>query len=164
MFRYLLYKLLDKASVGLQELAGDSLVTHNKAVLAYVSGLGFGIISGLFQSVNILADSIGPGTMGMKSGSDYFFITSATLALCIILLQTFWSIIFFDGIKNRNKIHLAYVVLSHLFFSCVTLLNTSEIYSVTITLSILNLIITMIYAFKSLGGSVEKLKHCVSCQ
>lgn len=41
--------LLDKTSAGLEELAGDSLVTHNKPVLAYVSGLGFGLISGVSQ-------------------------------------------------------------------------------------------------------------------
>ena len=46
-FRYLVYKLLDKTSAGLEELAGDSLVTNNKSVLAYVSGLGFGLISGV---------------------------------------------------------------------------------------------------------------------
>lgn len=39
--------LMDKTSAGLEELAGDSLVTHNKPVLAYVSGLGFGLISGV---------------------------------------------------------------------------------------------------------------------
>lgn len=43
----MVYKLLDKTSSGLEELAGDSLVTHNKPVLAYVSGLGFGLISGV---------------------------------------------------------------------------------------------------------------------
>ncbi|CRK87523.1 CLUMA_CG001324, isoform A [Clunio marinus] len=147
-FRYAVYKLLDKTSTGLEELAGDSLVTHNKPVLAYVSGLGFGLISGLFQSVNILADAVGPGTMGLKSGSDIFFITSATLALCIILLHTFWSVIFFDGIQNRNNIHLAYVVISHLLFSCFTLLNGNELYAVTLTASIANVLLTMSLAFR----------------
>lgn len=54
----MIFKLLDKTSAGLEEVAGDSKVTHNKHILAYVSGLGIGIISGLFQIVNILADSV----------------------------------------------------------------------------------------------------------
>lgn len=183
IFRYAVYKLLDKTSAGLEELAGDSLVIHNKPVLAYVAGLGFGLISGvcfkttrvikcknfflsfqLFQSVNILADTIGPGTMGLKSGSDTFFITSATLALCIILLHTFWSVIFFDGIQTRNNLHILYVVISHLLFSCFTLLNTRELYGLTITLSILNVIIMGLYAFKVVGGSFIKFKRFVTCQ
>lgn len=131
--------------------------------MAYVSGLGFGIISGLFQSVNILADAIGPGTMGMTSGSNVFFITSATFALCIILLHTFWNIIFFNGLNNRNKPQIVYVLSSHLIFSCITFFNRSELYGLTLTLSVANVIVTMVYAFKILGGSVAKLKHCISC-
>jgi len=164
LFRYFVYKLLDKTSAGLEELAGDSLVIHNKPVLAYVAGLGFGIISGLFQSVNILADTIGPGTMGLKSGSDMFFITSATLALCIILLHTFWSVIFFDGIQNRNNLHVAIVVVSHLAFSLLTLLNTSELYGLTISLSILNVGLMGTYAFKAVGGSLIKFRRFITCQ
>ncbi|KAL7014916.1 hypothetical protein ACKWTF_016192 [Chironomus riparius] len=164
-FRYIVYKLLDKTSAGLEELAGNSLVTHNKPVLAYVSGLGFGIISGLFQSLNILADAgSGPGTVGLKSGSDFFFITSATFALCIVLLHTFWNVIFFNGIHHHNKINIIYVVLSHLIFSCVTLLNSYQLYGLTLTLSIANVIITMLIAFKTVGGSVMKLKQCITCQ
>lgn len=163
-FRYVVYKLLDKTSAGLEELAGNSLVTHNKPVLAYVSGLGFGLISGLFQSVNILADAFGPGTVGLKSGNDAFFVTSATLALCIILLHTFWNVIFFIGIHQSNKVYLIFVVLSHLIFSCITLFNTFQWYGLTLTLSIANVIISMIFAFKTVGGSGQKLKRCVACQ
>lgn len=114
--------------------------------------------------MNILADAIGPGTMGLKSGSDVFFITSATLALCIILLHTFWSVIFFDGVQTRNKMNVAYVVISHLIFSCVTLLNASELYGVTLTLSIANVILTMALSFKVVGGSAMKFKRFVTCQ
>lgn len=102
--------------------------------------------------------------MGLKSGSDVFFVTSATLALCIILLHTFWSVIFFDGIQNRNNAHLAYVVVSHLIFSCVTLLNRSELYGLTLTLSIANVILSMALAFKVVGGSFIKFKRFITCQ
>ena len=131
--------------------------------------------------MNILADAYGPGTMGLKNGSDLFFITSAIFALCkflfpvnpfqiniiftgIILLHTFWSVIFFDGVQTRNRARLAYVVVSHLLFSCFTLINTSELYGVTISLSIANLILTMIVAFKSVGGTTLKFKRFISCQ
>jgi anterior pharynx defective protein 1 len=128
--------------------------------LAYVSGLGFGIVSGLFQSVNILVDSMGPGTYGLHGGSSMFFVTSATLALCVILLHTFWSVIFFHGINNRSKIHLIYVILSHLFFSCITFF-TRELHGLVIALSLANVILTMLFAFSTVGGSLAKLKRCV---
>lgn len=119
----------------------------------------------LFQSVNILADAYGPGTMGLKGGAtDVFFVTSALFALCIILLHTFWSVIFFDGIQTRNKSRIAYVVVSHLIFSCVTLFNPKGFYGMTLTLSIANVLISMLVAFKSVGGSTLKFKRFISCQ
>lgn len=102
--------------------------------------------------------------MGLKAGTDLFFMTSATLALCIILLHTFWSVIFFDGVRNRNKPQVAYVVLSHLLFSCITLLNKSEMYGLTLTLSVANVMVTMAFAFKVVGGSLIKFKRFVTCQ
>ncbi|CAO1381062.1 unnamed protein product [Diamesa tonsa] len=163
-FRYLVYKLLDKTSAGLEELAGDSLVTNNKSVLAYVSGLGFGLISGIFQIVNILADSSGPGTMGLKAGTDIFFLTSATQTLFIILLNTFWSVIFFDGVHNKNKLHIGYVIVSHLMVSFVTLLNRYELYGVTLTFSLAVVILTLLLAFKTVGGNSIKFKRFITCQ
>ena len=41
-----------------------------------VSGFGFGVISGAFSLVNVLADMTGPGTVGIFGQSSHFFITS----------------------------------------------------------------------------------------
>lgn len=53
---------------------------HNTALMSLspsaVSGLSFGIISGVFSVINILADSIGPGIVGIHGDSPYYFITS----------------------------------------------------------------------------------------
>lgn len=43
---------------GLQEVSDNSRIVENKHILAYVSGLGFGIMSGLFSMVNLLADAV----------------------------------------------------------------------------------------------------------
>lgn len=57
-FRYGIYKILRVTERGLGEVADDSTITDNKHILAYVSGLGFGIMSGSFALVNILADAV----------------------------------------------------------------------------------------------------------
>lgn len=57
-FRFAIYKTLRKTEKGLQEVADSPRITENKHILAYVSGLGFGIISGAFSLVNILADMV----------------------------------------------------------------------------------------------------------
>lgn len=40
------------------------------------SGLGYGIVSGAFATVNIFRDLGGPGTVGIAGDSQYFFIIS----------------------------------------------------------------------------------------
>lgn len=47
-------------------------------VIAAVSGLGFGFMSGAFSVVNILADSVGPGTVGIHGDSQYYFLSSGS--------------------------------------------------------------------------------------
>lgn len=39
-------------------MADSPQIVANKHILAYVCGLGFGIISGLFALMNILADAV----------------------------------------------------------------------------------------------------------
>ncbi|CAG9863269.1 unnamed protein product [Phyllotreta striolata] len=139
-FRYIIYKILRKAQNGLKKITDNSTaLIENKHILAYVSGLGFGIMSGAFAVVNILADSIGPGTMGLKSGNEMFFLISSCLSLCFILLNTFWSVIFFDACDNRNWVHAGFVVCSHLLASYLTLLNSYVA-----------------------GGSIASLRSCLS--
>lgn len=49
---------------------------NDDVFLLLVSGLGYGIISGLFAMVNVLADITGPGTLGLKDDPQNFLIVS----------------------------------------------------------------------------------------
>jgi len=61
-------------------------------VTAAVSGFGFGVISGAFSLVNVLADMTGPGTVGILGQSSQFFITSGTAFLRCISLSVSLSV------------------------------------------------------------------------
>ncbi|KAH8412756.1 hypothetical protein KR009_005371 [Drosophila setifemur] len=163
-FRYIIYRILRSTEQGLHAVAEDTRVTDNKHILAYVSGLGFGIISGMFALVNVLADMSGPGTMGLKGGSELFFITSAAQALSIVLLHTFWSVIFFNAFDTNNYPHMGYVVGSHLFVSLLTLLNASELYSATLVINYGITILTGVIAFRVAGGTSRSFKKFITCQ
>lgn len=82
-----------------------------------VCGLGFGMISGIFSLVNVLSDSLGPGTIGLRGGSDMFFFVSAFHTLCFILLHTFWSVVFFNALDRRNVYGVVGVLAAHLVVS-----------------------------------------------
>ncbi|XP_044267702.1 gamma-secretase subunit Aph-1 [Tribolium madens] len=162
-FRYIIYKILRKAENGLKKITDDSTqLIENKHILAYVSGLGFGIISGAFSLVNILADAVGPGTMGLKSGNEMFFLTSAATGLCFILLHTFWGVIFFNALDNNNKLHVAGVIVSHLLSSCVTLLNSKIGPAGTLIPLYINLVLMGLEAYKVAGGSYASFKSCIT--
>ncbi|KRT78136.1 hypothetical protein AMK59_7235 [Oryctes borbonicus] len=159
VFRYLIYKILRKTEDGLKKITDDTTqLIDNKHLSAYVSGLGFGIMSGSFAMVNVIADAVGPGTMGLKSGTEMFFITSAATCLCFILLHTFWGVIFFNALDNKCRIQLAYVILSHLLVSCITLFNRYQVYAATLVPIYSMLLVTIVIAFKIAGGTLASLK------
>ncbi|EDV99233.1 gamma-secretase subunit Aph-1 [Drosophila grimshawi] len=163
-FRYIIYRILRSTEQGLHAVAEDTRVTENKHILAYVSGLGFGIISAMFALVNVLADMSGPGTMGLKGGSEFFFITSAAQALSIVLLHTFWSIIFFNAFDTNNYVHIGYVVGTHLFVSLLTLLNADGYYWATLLPNYIVTVLTGAIAFKVAGGTGRSIKRFIMCR
>ncbi|KAL0831636.1 hypothetical protein ABMA28_002409 [Loxostege sticticalis] len=152
-FRYGMYRLLRKTEAGLKEISENHEIGSNKLEMAYVSGLGFGVMSGAFALVNVLADSVGPGTLGLRNGTEYFFVTSAAMTLCMILLNTFWSVIFFSGCDENNYYKIGWVIFSHFLVSSLSFLNRQELYAVTILLSYIVLIITAVQAYRCAGGT-----------
>ncbi|XP_059472309.1 gamma-secretase subunit Aph-1 [Neocloeon triangulifer] len=160
LFRLLFYMLLRKAEFGLRRVSEEEThVTNNRQVLAYVSGLGFGLMSGAFSLVDVLADATGPGTMDLYDGSEYFLVISAATTLCFILLHTFWGVIFFSALDHKVIWQVVFVVAAHLVTSCITLLNQNQHYVLTLVGIYLILIVTTIITFKVAGGSLNSLKR-----
>merc|ERR1712018_808429 len=130
LFRFGMYALLSKADAYLKKLTEneETRIFANKHILAYVVGLGFGMMSGAMSLVNVLADSVGPGTVGFNGEPQEFVMLSAVLCVAMILLHTFWGVIAFDALERRKWINLAYVWASHFIVSCLTLLNERQTY------------------------------------
>lgn len=117
-------------------------------------------MSGAFALVNVLADAVGPGTMGLKHGTEYFFIISASTTLCFILLHTFWGIIFFAALDKRNWVQIIWVIGSHLSVSFMTLLNIEQLFAISLSFGYTILIINAILAFKVAGGKIVNITQC----
>lgn len=81
-------------------------------------GLGFGLMSGAFTMVNVLADSLGPGTVGFSGESQSFFMVSALLCLAMILCHTAWGVVSFHGYDEKKYHYVAAVWVAHYLFSC----------------------------------------------
>lgn len=152
--------LLRNAERGLEKITPVHLADR-RHIFAYVCGLGFGLMSGAFAFVNVLADAVGPGTMGLRQGTEYFFILSAATTLCFILLHTFWGVIFFSAIDQKNWGQIIWVVCAHLFVSCMTLLNKYEYYAAPLLSSYMVLLLTVALAFKVAGGKLDNIRSCL---
>jgi len=165
-FRFLIYLLLDRADSYLKKLTEteETQIFANKHILAYVVGLGFGLMSGAFSLVNVLAASLGPGTLGFNGEPHNFFIVSAIMTLCMILLHTAWGVVFFSSLDTGTYWQTAFVVVSHMFVSCLSLLNSHQsgaLYPATIIPSYLVLIVSVILAVRVAGGSLGGLKAAI---
>ncbi|XP_019297417.2 gamma-secretase subunit APH-1B isoform X1 [Panthera pardus] len=161
MFRFAYYKLLKKANEGLRSINPDE-TAPSMPLLAYVSGLGFGIMSGVFSFVNTLSDSLGPGTVGIHGDSPQFFLNSAFMTLVIILLHVFWGIIFFDGCEKKKWSALLVVLLTHLLVSALTFISPH--YGINLVSTYIIVVLMGIWAFFVAGGSCRSLKLCLLCQ
>ncbi|KAL5233514.1 hypothetical protein ACI65C_000924 [Semiaphis heraclei] len=154
LFRYFLYLLLRKAERGLKRFVVHSFVSNNKLMLSYVSGLGFGVMSGLFALINILAEVGGPGTMGLRGGYSAFCIVSSIFTAFIIFLHIFWEILFFHGLNTGNKNFILYVIISHLVVSEITLLNQYYFNALALCIVFIITLGSGYYAFKTAGGQL----------
>lgn len=79
------------------------------------------------------------------------------MTLCMILLNTFWSVIFFNGVDEKHYLKIVWVVGSHFFVSGLSFLNRNELYAATILPSYIILIITAIMAFRCAGGTSKSI-------
>lgn len=107
---------------------------------------------------------VGPGTMGLTYGTEYFIVTSAAMTLCMILLNTFWSVIFFSGLDNKDYVKVFWVIGTHFFVSGLSLLNKKELYAASIIPSYIVLVLTAFYAFKCAGGNGKALILNLTCR
>ena len=139
-------------------------------------------MSGAFSLINVLADSAGPGTVGMRGEHQDFFMVSAVLCLGTILLHTFWGVITFDALNRRKWLNLAFVWASHFIVSCLvkqfriplwiefqellffqTLLNEQKQYWASAVPMYIVLFMSALLAFRVSGGQLGKVLSCLKC-
>ncbi|XP_007443655.1 gamma-secretase subunit Aph-1b-like [Python bivittatus] len=150
-----------KAIEGLLALSEDGCSPISIQQMAYVAGLGFGLMSGAFAMINLLADALGPGIVGIHGDSQLYFLTSAFMTLVLILLHTFWGIIFFHGCETQRWGEVAAVVLCHLIVSALTFWN--PLYLGSLLPAYLLMVAMAVWAYLLSGGSKQNLQHFLLC-
>ncbi|KFP50589.1 Gamma-secretase subunit Aph-1b, partial [Cathartes aura] len=92
-----------RAIGGLVALSEDGCSPISIQQMAYVAGVGFGLMSGAFSMINLLADALGPGNQGgWFPGDTPLPLPAAFMTMVLIFLHTFWGILFFHGCEHRH--------------------------------------------------------------
>ncbi|XP_074808286.1 gamma-secretase subunit Aph-1b-like isoform X2 [Natator depressus] len=144
-----------KAVEGLVTLSEDGCSPISIQQMAYVAGLGFGLMSGAFSMINLLADALGPGTVGIHGDSQLYFLTSAFMTMVMIFLHTFWGILFFHGCETQHWWEMVAVILTHLIVSGSTFWN--PLYVGSLVPSYLLMFATAAWAYILSGGCTRNL-------
>lgn len=166
VFRFAICKIMKKAENGLQHaLSEEERASIEKHKLPYAIGLGFGLMSGCFSILNVLSQTHGPGNVGIQGNSSNFFLVSAFLTNAFILLNTFWTVVFFDGIQKKKYMSIFAVIATHLLLSGLTLLNTrGSLYIISLTFSYTIAVFMMLWSYKIVGGSFKNIQAAIgSC-
>eukprot|EP00794_Sanderia_malayensis_P016805 gene16805-18501_t len=158
LFRLAFWKILKKAEIGLISITGNHSPLRK---LRFHYGLGFGMMSGLFAMVNVLADITGPGTVGLHGDYRNFLVVTALLTNCFVLLHTCWGILCYDGLEKKCWIRLSSVLISHLLVSLLTILNGKGLYVVPLVVNHLVLLFYIGWAVKVAGANFVNVRKAV---
>ncbi|KAF5398490.1 hypothetical protein PHET_07573 [Paragonimus heterotremus] len=137
-----------------KERAGNLL---NHGGVAYVAGLGFGLMGCIFELLPNVTVAFGPGVGFETWKSKTFFVVAAFEVMCLSLLQIFWSIILFEAYKRKSYGHIIVIISTHVLVSCLSLLNQFNYPwpEVVCTVYLLSLLAAAVYTYANLGN-----RHC----
>ncbi|RKO98050.1 hypothetical protein CXG81DRAFT_16691 [Caulochytrium protostelioides] len=150
LFRVGFFLVIARAESGLDMISRNAQPSLNRPRYAFVTGFGFGMMSGAISYINQLAQSLGPGYIACTScpGIDVYFASAITTCF-FIALHTTWHQFLFQGLWTPSWPRiaaLAWVTLSHMAASCSTLLIPSHVhlgcliaYAVMLVILLINL-------------------------
>uniref|UniRef100_UPI00358FD808 gamma-secretase subunit Aph-1b-like isoform X2 n=1 Tax=Myxine glutinosa TaxID=7769 RepID=UPI00358FD808 len=162
IFRFAFFRILQKAEHGLTVFSNDGQPPITVRQMAYVAGLGFGVVSAAFSMLNLLAQASGPGAVGIHGDSQYFFITSAFMSLALVFLHTCWGVVFFGACEHRRWFSIFIVVVSHLLISVLSLVG--PLHKVCLPVAYASLLLLVVWAFNVAGVSLRGLQRFLPCK
>ncbi|EFP00963.1 hypothetical protein GCK72_001414 [Caenorhabditis remanei] len=174
------FALLKKAQKGLNKITRQGQISvapgvsdlHNaRHMLALVCGLGMGVISALFYTMNAFAVFSGPGTIGLplaletgeidpNRAGKYLPLCYTLSAILLSLFHVTWTIMVWDTCHKIDRIPSAFVpaaaaLISHLLVAFLSSLNSRGFYIVVFPVQFLILLICIAYCNVIMGGTIS---------
>ncbi|KRY37674.1 Protein dif-1 [Trichinella spiralis] len=178
VIRYLYYKLIRRAQAGLDVVTegNDSVegvhpLKHANHMISFVIGMGFGSMAGVIALVNGLADSSGPGTVGLPSalkfndmhGSYHFFLISSISVAALILLHVMWNVIIFHACDKKATWLAMFAIADHFLVAGISFYNRSNVWAASLSCLYGSLLLFSGLAFAVSGGNVKNACLFIRC-
>jgi len=127
--RFAFYKVYSKGEEGfIRKEQTTTLTTHPdqfKASLAF--GVGAALSHSLIAYVSVLWEALGPGTYYTSSCTSVsLFVMSAIFSFCFVIFHILWSIVGFEGFKQRDYKKMGSVVGCHFIASYLTVISLAS--------------------------------------
>ena len=167
LFRFLYFLLLRKADKVL-EIVSEDTSSLRKHKVAYVSGMGFGVIAAVVAFANILKLSGGPAVVGINNGgSEFFVLSSAFGANILVILHICWGVLVFNGLHKcydktgtaEGAFKILLSVGTHLFVSFLSLLNQEHSTAYFLVFAHIVALGLIAYSLHTAGAKLSSLRH-----
>ncbi|EGT50276.1 CBN-APH-1 protein [Caenorhabditis brenneri] len=174
------FMLLKKAQKGLNKITRQGQISvapgvsdlHNaRHMLALVCGLGMGVISALFYTMNAFAIFSGPGTIGLplaletgeidpNRAGKFLPLCYVLSAILLTLFHVTWTIMVWDMCHKIDRLPSAFVpgaaaLVSHLLVAFLSSLNARGFYIIVFSVQFLVLLICIAYCNVIMGGTIQ---------
>ncbi|KRY75318.1 Protein dif-1 [Trichinella pseudospiralis] len=169
IIRYLYYQLIRRAQAGLdlvtegnEGVEGVHPLKHANHMISFVIGMGFGSMAGIIALVNGLADSSGPGTVGLPSAlklSDMHAISVAAL----ILLHVMWNVIIFHACDKKATWLAMFAIADHFLVTGISFYNRSNAWAASLSCLYGSLLLFSGLAYAISGGNVKNVRLFIRC-
>ena len=167
LFRFLYFLLLRRADKVL-EIVSEDPTALRKHKIAYVSGMGFGVIAAVVAFANVLKLSGGPAVVGVDGGGSQFFVLSSAFgANILIILHICWGVLMFSGLHAcydksgtlEGAFKIALTFITHLLLSFLSLLNNEHSSAYFLVAAHVIAVALVVYSFYTVGARPSTLKY-----
>ena len=167
LFRYLYFLLLRRVDKVL-EIVSEDRTALRKHKVAYVAGMGFGVIASVVAFANVLKLSGGPAVVGVDGGGSQFFVLSSALgANVLVILHVCWGVLMFSGLHAcydktgtiEGAFKIALSVITHLALSFLSLLSQEHSAAYFLTFSHVVALGLVAYCMYTVGARPSTLRH-----
>ncbi|KAL3320167.1 gamma secretase complex protein [Cichlidogyrus casuarinus] len=95
-----------------------TITVLNSNLLAYVAGLGYGLMGQAMQVIKMNSSIWGPGTLQAPLEGKWFFLVSSLQSSSFALMQIVWSLLLSQALGSRKYLRMCLIYFVRTALCC----------------------------------------------